>query len=202
MIKNILRLLLASSVIIISGCAPMADSLSKMTGLGTIDTKVSTFDGSTIVEMSPTFLYNDGMLGNQIKLGASWNTKSPDTVALILAHNSDVRYSNTAYLNLTGIDINIDGSITSHNTVSSTIHDSTTYNTVSRTIYTESSNAVTIPYSMLIAMINAKDCRLRIHGSKGYEDSKFSVERIPGGQGTAIISMREFIVRVDAMKDK
>ena len=202
MIKNIFKLFLASSVILISGCVTMADSMSKMAGLGVIDTKVSTFDGATIVEMSPAFLYNDGMFGNQMKLGASWNTNSPGTVALILAHNSDVRYSNTAYLNLSGIDINIDGAITSHNTVSSTIHDSSTYNPISRTIYTKSSNAVTIPYSMLIAMINAKDCRLRIHGGKGYEDSKFSIERIPGGQGTAIISMREFVSRVDAMKAK
>ena len=76
------------------------------------------------------------------------------------------------------------------------------YNTITKTIYTTSTNTVVIPLSILEQMLNAKDCRLRIHSSDGYEDSFFSTEHIPGGQPTAILGMRTFYERIQNAKNK
>ncbi len=65
-------------------------------------------------------------------------------------------------------------------------------------IYTDSKNSVTISLRVLKEMLNAKDTRLRINTGDGYVDAQFSIERIPGGQGTAILSMREFAAKVDS----
>ena len=185
----------------LTGCAPsMIDGMSKAAGLGVVKQETSTFDNATIVSVSPTFLYAKGSWGNGVKLGARWSSKSPDSVALILEYNSSTSGYGNAYLGLTGIDINVDGEISSHAAAGTTDLDSSGYNTVSKTIYTSSKNAVVIPYSLLQRMVAAKDCRLRIHTSKGYEDAQFSLERIPGGQGTAILSIREFIAKVSSAK--
>jgi hypothetical protein len=126
----------------------------------------------------------------------------PEHVALVLSYSSNTSGSGAAYVGLSGIDINIDGDIKSFSSGKPTNLDSSGYNSVSRTIYTESKNAVVIPYSILERMVAAKYCRLRIHTSKGYEDARFSIERIPGGQGTAILSIRDFIEKVGALKTK
>lgn len=194
--------IIIAALITISGCAGMADAMSKMAGVGVISEEKSTFDGATIVKMSPAWLYAEGSWGNRVKLGAHWSNKSSEYVALILSYNSDVSSAGSAYIGLSGIDINIDGNIKKYTANTPTSTDSSSYNTVSRTIYTESKNSVVIPYSVLKMMVSAKDCRLRIHTGKGYEDSQFSIERIPGGQGTAILPMREFIKKVDSIKSQ
>ena len=186
----------------VSGCASMADSMSQFAGLGVVKQETSTFDNATIITASPTFLYAKGGAwgSNSVKLGARWSSASPDSVALILAYDSNVSGYGSAYLGLTGIDINVDGDISSHAAGGSTSLDSSGYNTVSKTIYTSSKNAVVIPYALLERMVAAKDCRLRVHTSKGYEDAQFSVERIPGGQGTAILAIKELMAKVAAVK--
>ncbi|WP_440053278.1 hypothetical protein ACSLBF_10025 [Pseudoalteromonas sp. T1lg65] len=190
------------SVLLLNGCAAVADSMSKMAGIGVVTEEVSTFDNAKIVNMSPAFLYAEGSWGNNVKLGARWSSKSPDYVALVLSYSSDVSSSRSSYLNLSGLDINIDGKISSYKTGRLTNHEGGDYNNVTRTIYTKSENAVVVPYSILEQMMQAKDCRLRIHTSKGYEDAQFSIERIPGGQGTAILSMREFVANINSKTGK
>lgn len=185
----------------LSGCAGMADATSKIAGLGVVTQEKSTFDGATIVEVSPNWLYDpEASRGNSVKLGARWSSNAPEFTALVLSYSSNTSGSSAAYIGLSGIDINIDGDIKSFSSGKPTDLDSSGYNSVSRTIYTESKNTVVIPYSILERMMSAKDCRLRIHTSKGYEDARFSIERIPGGQGTAILSIREFIGKVNAGK--
>ncbi|WP_134082400.1 hypothetical protein [Thiohalophilus thiocyanatoxydans] len=181
----------------------MADATSKMAGLGVVKQEKSTFDDATIVEVSPNWLYDpDSSWGNSVKLGARWSSNAPEHVALVLSHSSNTSGSGAAYVGLSGVEINIDGDIKSFSSGKPTNLDSSGYNSVSRTIYTESKNTVVIPYSLLERMVDSKDCRIRIHTSKGYEDARFTIERIPGGQGTAILSIREFIEKVDAVKEK
>jgi hypothetical protein len=204
MFKKLLLMLFAIAFLAaLSGCAGMADATSKMAGLGIVTQEKSTFDGATIVEVSPNWLYDpNGSLGNSVKLGARWSSNAPEYVTLVLSYSSNTSGYGAAYIGLSGIDINIDGDIKSFSSNKPTNLDSSGYNSVSRTIYTESKNTVVIPYSTLERMVAAKDCRLRIHTSKGYEDARFSIERIPGGQGTAILSIREFMEKVRAVKTK
>jgi hypothetical protein len=202
-IRKITKLLMATVVLsALSGCSGMADSMGKMAGLGVVTQEKSTFDGATIVNVSPTFLYDPDRKwsGNSVKLGARWSSGSPDYVALVMQYSGDVSGYGSAYASLTGVDVNIDGELQSFSARSSTSHDSSGYNTVTKTIYTDSKNSVVIPYSILKQMVDAKDCRLRIHTGKGYEDAVFSIERIPGGQGTATLSIREFMDKVSLVK--
>lgn len=197
-----LRFIVIAFCGLVHGCAGMADAMSGLAGLGVISEEKSTFDGASIVRMSPAFLYREGAtLGVPFKLGAQWSDKSPNHVALILSYSSDIASGGgRSYLNFEGLDINIDGKISNYNVGGPTSHESGTYNTVSRTIYTESRNSVVVPISVLQDMLSAKDCRLRIRSSRGYEDAQFSIERIPGGQGTAILPLREFASKVQAKR--
>lgn len=197
--------LLALLCALVSGCAGMADSMTQLAGIGVVEEEKSTFDGATIVKMSPAFLYREGSgLGDGVntKLGARWTSKAPDHVALILSYGSSVSSGGATYVNFSGMDVNIDGAISEYKTGGLTSHDSSGYNPVSRTIYTESQNTVVIPLSTLQKMMTAKDVRLRIHTSRGYEDAQFSIERSSGGQSTAIFHLREFMSRVQLQRSK
>jgi len=175
--------------------------MDKLAGLGVVTQHTSTFDNATVVDVSPNSLYDPGSSwGTPLQLGARWSNAAPNSVALILAYNSNVSGGAPAYLGLTGLDINIDGAISSYSAGQSTDLSSSAYNTVSHTIYTSSKNAVVIPYSVLQRMVAAKACRLRLHTSKGYQDVDFSAEHIPGGKATAIISIKEFMARVAAAR--
>jgi len=191
MIRKVL--FIAASIIMISGCTAM----DKLAGLGVVTQHTSTFDNATVIEVSPNSLYDPGSAwGTPLQLGARWSSAAPNSVALILAYNSNVSSGTPAYLSLTGLDINIDGAISSYSAGQSTDLSSSAYNNVSNTIYTSSKNAVVIPYSVLQSMVAAKDCRLRIHTSKGYQDILFSTEHIPGGKEAAIVSIKEFMTKV------
>jgi hypothetical protein len=194
-------LLLALLVLIVSGCSSMADGMSKMAGLGVVSESKSTFDDSRVVSVSPAHLYVKGSWGNTVRLGARWSDSEPDLVALIMEQSSSTSTAGRAYIGLQGLDINIDGEILSYDANSSTKLSNSGYNTVSKTIYTSSRNAVVVPYAVFVKMLEAKDCRIRIKTSDGYEDSLFSTERIPGGQGTAILAMRDFRAKVEAAKN-
>ncbi|WP_295956030.1 hypothetical protein [Rhodoferax sp.] len=181
--------------------ADMADAASKMANLGVVEQEKSTFDGATIVKMSPAVLYREGAtFGVPYKLGAQWNSKAPEHVAIILSHQSNVAAGSSAFVAFSSLSTNIDGSIATYRTGGPTSNDSSSYNTVSRTIYTASTNSVVIPLAELRKMLVARDCRIRIETSKGYEDVQFSIERIPGGQPTAIIPLREFLSKIVAAK--
>lgn len=184
-------------VLLLSGCAGMADMTSKLGGLGQISEEVQSFDGATVVEMSPAFVYSDrATFGvTETKLGARWSSKAPAHVALVLAYRGDVA-SGRSYVNFSGVDINIDGTISSYKSAGATVHENSGFNSVSSTIYTDSSNVVIVPMAVLEGMLSAKDCRLRFHTSKGAEDGVLTVARSSAGQGMAIISLREFLGRV------
>ena len=187
----------AAALVAISGCTAM----DKMAGLGVVSQQTSTFDNATVIEVSPNSLYDPGSAwGTPLQLGARWSSAAPDSVALVLSYNSNVSSGASAYLGLSDLDINIDGAISSYSAGQSTDLSSSGYNTVSHTIYTSSKNAVVIPYSVLQRMVAAKDCRLRIHTSKGYQDIKFSTEHIPGGKATAIVTIKEFMAKVAAAR--
>jgi hypothetical protein len=135
--------------------------MDKLAGLGVVTQHTSTFDNATVIEVSPNSLYDPGSAwGTPLQLGARWSSAAPNSVALILAYNSNVSGGMPAYLGLTGLDINIDGSISSYAAAQPTDLSSSSYNTVSHTIYTSSKNAVVIPYSVLQRMVTAKNCRL------------------------------------------
>lgn len=195
-----LRVPLALIVLVpLAGCAGMADVTSRFAGLGVISEEVQSFDAATVVQMSPMFLYREGQSmfgGVHTKMGARWNSKTPRFVGLVLSYSGDVSGYRPSYIGFDGLDINIDGVISEHKTSGQTGHDNSGYNSVSRTIYTKSENVVVVPLETLEKMLQAKDCRLRVHTSKGSEDVHFSVERMPGGQGTAIVPMRDFLASV------
>lgn len=192
------RFFLMVCVFWLAGCANMADSMSALGGVGVISEKVSDFDGSRNVKLSPAFLYNPnaGLLGMNTRLGAFWNSEAPGFVALILENDSVSGYG-ISYINYESIDINIDGKKLSFDTDGGTKFDNSGYNTVSRTIYTNSKNSATVPVETLKAMINAKDCRLRINTGNGYETAYFSEEKTPGGNSTAKHFLRKFMDKVE-----
>lgn len=190
----------ALAALTLAGCASITDTMSKAAGMGVVTEHTSTFDNATTVNVSPQVLWAKGSWGNRVKLGANWSSASPDYVALVMAEESNVTSGAPAYVGLSAIDMNIDGETMTYTVGSSTHLGSSAYNNVSNTIYTSSTNAVVIPYAVLQRMVAAKDCRLRIHTSEGYEDAQFNLERIPGGQPTALLSIREFMARVDAIR--
>lgn len=194
---DILKNLFVVFIILLSACTSTADIADQMIDLGTIKTTKETFDGSTTVIASPHRLYDpDRSMWstslNNFFLGARWNSKHEDTVVLTIEHRGSTS-SETIYLSVRNININIDGDITSYTTNKSTILSNGGYNTITRTIYTRSRNSVVVSLNTLNEMVSAKDCRLRIHTSKGYQDFIFSVDRIPGGSGASRMSIRKFL---------
>lgn len=186
------------SVVVLTGCAGMADSMDEMAGLGVIKEEKSTFDGATIISVSPTWLTGDpdSLGANSIKLGAQWSSNAPEYVVLVMQYNSSTSGYGDAYLNIIGLNVNIDGKVESFKPETSTMLDNSSYNSVSQTIYTESTNNVIVPLDYLKKMIAAEDCRLRVHTGKGYEDSIFSIERTGGGARTAKITIGRFIDKI------
>lgn len=179
------------------GCAGMVDSMNKSAGIGVVSVQNATYDGTMIIKVTPNWLYKTQDEWNQIKLGARWVSTSPDHIALILEYNSSVSKSSATYLGIKRIDINIDGNKSTYKATQQTSLDSDAYNTVSKTIYTTSTNYIVIPLLTLKAMANSTNCRLRIHTTKGYEDSVFSIERTSEGYGTTLVSIREFLAAID-----
>jgi hypothetical protein len=186
-------------VLIISGCAGMADSMDQSVGLGVITEDISTFDNSKTISVSPTWFAKDKDSWGAafVKLGAAWTDKYPESVTLLLKHESSIT-SGTSYLNINNFSVNLNGEITTFNTSSTTSHESSNYNSVSKDIYTESSNAVVIPLNYLRQMVNSDNCRLRIDTSAGLVEGIFSMERTAGGARTALASIKEFLTKVDS----
>lgn len=199
--KIIKVLTLLSITLILAACGGMADIASRAGGVGVITEDQSTFDGAQVIEVSPAWLYDPDRSGwNTIQLGARWVSGTPDFVALILSYRSDASGYSETYLGLDSIAVNIDGEVTQYEAGQPANLSSSGYNSVTNTIYTQSSNSVVVPTDIVERMISADDVRLRISSSSGYEDSVFTIERMPGGQGTAIRSIREFMERVNSVR--
>ena len=191
-------LLAAMSATIIGGClcscSGTYEAMNHAAGLGVIKTKKSTFDGDNTISMTPSILYRKEIFGESFQMGATWSASSPNVVGLHIVHNSSTRYGRS-YLSIRGLDINIDGNITRHNTQGATSFDSSGYNTISKTIYTTSHNTIIISLSKLERMLTANDCRLRIRTSQGSHDRIFSKER-NGGAPLAKYDLKKFVAQI------
>jgi hypothetical protein len=181
---------------VVSGCAGFADAISKFDGIGVVEEEKSVVDGATIVRMSPAFLMGNTRVA-ATKLGAEWNSKEPDLVALIVSYASTTLMLNRpTFLNFTRLRISIDGVIEEYSFEGAGSQDA------SRTIYRKSLNAVMIPIATLQKMISAKDVHLQINAREANQEARFSVERGADGQSFAILHLREFFARVQAKRQK
>jgi hypothetical protein len=186
----------------ISACASMVDSMDKAIGIGQVSVEQETLDDSTTVRLSPAFLTDDvsdyGL--NSYKLGARWNSQSPDTV--YLEPNYDSQAGGNAYTRFEGITVRLDGHSERFDSVGRTNLSSSDYNSVSNTIYTESTGLVPVPLNVVEQMVSVEDVRLRIHSSDGYEDSIFSLARADSGQGLALKYFQNFLSAVKQQSEK
>ena len=186
--------------LILVGCSNLADYGAMFAGMGVVESRVDTFDGATVVTVTPNKPASDQVWGATVGIGGRWTSNSPDHVAVILEYSSSTSYGN-AYTSIEGMDVMIDGERHSFEAVGATDHTNSGYNTVAKTIFTESRNRVVMRLATLKDMINAEDCRLRIYTGDGYQDSVFSVERIAGSHPSARMSMREFVAKIDEVRD-
>lgn len=196
-----MRRIVLLTIAMLAGCAGITDTMTRHAGLGVLSEEVATFDGSTTVTVSPANLWADGKWkANNIRLGARWNSTQPDVVALILNYEPYGPFGGPSFAIINGLDINLDGKISSHKTIGITDLQTGSYNSISRSVATSSTNHVALPLATLKQMVVAKDCRLRITTSNGTEDAQFSLERIPGSTELAIVPIREFLARVDQLQ--
>jgi hypothetical protein len=187
---KILAILLAT--IALHGCAGIDDVMSKASNLGVVSTEKSNFDNATRVTVTPTYLWGeDAHLLNDFKLGARWSSSTPKTVQLIISYDSSAS-SSRSYVSFKGMEIKVDGKVHTFVTTGTTQLDNSGYNDISKTVYTQSRNTVTIPYPLFEEMMKAKECRLRIHSSRGFEDSLFTLPRNSMGSRLAFSAMEEF----------
>lgn len=102
------------------------------------------------------------------------------------------------YVNISRIDLNIDGEKSSYITKIGTKMNNSGLVGVgaSTTIYTNSENIVAIPAAVFARMIEAKDCRIRIETSNGLVDATFSIERSDSAQAAALYFMRPFLAKI------
>ena len=117
--------------LILASCSGFHDVMSEASGLGVVSGNRSTFDGSESVTMSPAPLYGQDFGGNALFLGAAWNAKDSDQVGILLEHQGNTSYGST-YLGIRGLDINIDGKVSSYSVGGGTDFNSGSYNTVSQ----------------------------------------------------------------------
>jgi hypothetical protein len=171
----------------------MADMGDAMTGAGVVKEEVSTFDGARVVTVNPAWLYTgEGMSEvGDFKLGAKWTSAEPELVGLLLSYEPSFDVDFTTF---EALQVNIDGAITSY-PAGPTNMDSE-YIESFGTSATESTAFVSMPMATLQAMIDAKDCRLRILAGNKYSDAIFSVDRASTGQATARVSLRAFVEKV------
>lgn len=195
--KNLKLSLLAIGVAIISGCAGTSDSFDRIAGIGVVSESHSTFDNANIIKVSPSWLFRDeNSRSNSVKLGARWKSNYPNHAILDFNHTSSTSGGRPVYLRITGVDINVNGKI-SRFKMGQTSLDDDGYNSIAKTIFTDSSNSAVIPLSLLRSMIDSPVAKLRIHTGKGYQDANFKIERAFGGQGSALLTIKEFLAKVD-----
>lgn len=187
------------SLAALTGCESVGDSLNQMAGLGVVSQEQSTFDNETIIKVTPNFLYESqsDWGANDVKLGARWKSSQPDNIIIDLVYDSSSSSSST-YAQIDSLEINLNNTKHSFSTNSVTSFDHGSYNTTTKTIYTESKNSVIIPKKLLEKMINAESCFLRVNTNKGYEDSNFLIQRSASGNATALSSIKNFLVEVNA----
>ncbi|MGN6739135.1 hypothetical protein [Dyella sp.] len=158
---------------------------------------VSKVDHATIIETSPSALYDPGAVrGTPLRLGAQWTSDAPQSVTLVLSYQSMVSSDDPTVPNFNALQISIDGQMSSFPASKPSDLSSGFDNSMSHTIHISSRGEVSIPYAVLQRMVAAKDCWLRV----GDQDARFSTDHLPDGKPTAIVSIREFMTKVEAAR--
>lgn len=190
------RWVLSTALLALCGCTAM----DKLAGMGVVSQRVSAPDHATIIDVSPNALYDPGSTrGTPLRLGARWTSDAPQSVTLVLSYQSMVSSDAPTVQSFDALQISIDGQVSSFPASKPSDLSSSFPNAVSHTIRTSSEGEVLIPYVLLQRMVTAKDCWLRATGG-GYQDAKFSTDHLPDGKPTAIVSIREFMAKVDAAR--
>ena len=190
-----MRRLFLTAIIPLSLVGCSGDGMNEMMGIGAVNTSKSTFDNSTIINMTPAFLATNGNT-QSTQLGAMWSSALPSKVMLILSR--DGMLAGTKFANIHGLEINIGGNVSRFAAPLATAHNIGSANL--GMIPTNSSNAVSIPLSLAKQMATAPDVRLRVITDAGNEESIFSDAKGAGGGSTAVVPMRKFIAQIDAQR--
>ena len=187
--KNIItNSLLGVSTLAFVSCAGMYESMNQAAGLGVIREKQSEFDGSKLINMSPSMLANKKLTDSNYRLGATWSSKSPKYVALHISTEGQ------RYVGIRGIDVNINGKITSFKCGEVSNLDFRQSSLTNRYV-SQSENSVLVSVAYLEKMINAQKCYLRIKTSRGAIDRDFTKEK-NGPAPLAKFDLRKFLARV------
>lgn len=198
--QNLIKLIgVTFFTLLLASCASINDVSSYYSSMGVIKEEKNLFDGSKVIELTPSWLFNPlANTAGKVKLGGFWTDRSPNEIGLVMVYDSSTMFGQTLYLGMTGMDINIEGKVYKFQVGASTAFDSSVQNTA---VYAQSKNIVTIPYELLKKMLISSKTLIRIYTSKGFEDSDFSIEYFPDGkQGTAILSFREFFKKLEEIK--
>lgn len=183
----------SAALLVLCGCAAM----NELGATGAVSQHVSKVDHATIIETSPSALYDPGAArGTPMRLGAQWTSDAPQAVTLVLSYQSTVSSDAPTVPNFNALQISIDGQMSSFPASKPSDLSSGFDNSMSHTIHISSRGEVLIPYAVLQRMVAAKDCWLRA----GDRDAKFSTEHLPDGKPTAIVSIRAFMTKVEAAR--
>lgn len=198
--------LIALLIWLTAGCAGMADSMDQAAGLGVVSESVSTFDNSKSIKVSPTWVYKNATdwTPAPIKMGAQWVNSAPEWIGLIIQYSgsagASLQTGAPAYINISAIELNIDGNKSSFSAVGSTQFTNSGLVGPGREIYTASENTIVIPMATFEAMLAATDCRIRVHTSSGMVEANFSVARGASGGTSASGAMKPFLAKVKTAK--
>lgn len=185
--------IVSAALLALCGCTAM----NELGATGAVSQHASTVKHATIIETAPSALYDPGAArGTPMRLGAHWTSDAPQSVTLVLSYQSTVSSDAPTVPRFDAMQISIDGQMSSFPASEPSDLSSGFDNSMSHTTYASSRGEVSIPYAVLQRMVAAKDCWLRA----GDQDAGFSTEHLPDGKPTAIVSIREFMTKVDAAR--
>ena len=178
---------LASSVLL-TACTSMTDMMDGASGLGALSIDQDSFDGTTIISLTPDTLYDpEASVFNPVdsRIGAVWSSESPDFVHLAFQQDG-------GYVNFTEISFNIDNSIKTYTIGLSDLKFSSTHlGGMKSTAYS------IISTSVFKEILSADTCRMRIKKDTGNEQADCKLDRIPGGKKTAILGFRKMLTAIE-----
>ena len=174
----------------LSGCSMISDTLSRHQGIGKVTKDIPHFANATIIKMSPAPLHKKESRNSSVELGGQWSSRFPDAIILMPSFSQPQQENRRT--DIEEIDVTIDGDVSKFKVNRSTNLCRKGCHPLSNN-HRKSRNYIIIPFDYLEQMMNADDCQLRVYTANGHDDSHFSVERIPGGQGTAKRFMHKFI---------
>lgn len=166
----------------LSGCtAAQIQAMDSAGGIGVLTDKRDQFDGTRRISLSPSWVSKSADAGGfswtaPFKIGAQWNENLPDTVAVIIEMPGDIQ-------SMSGLGINVDGSIEDYQTTGPTQFET---NTGNQFIPVESSTLVLVPLDEFIDAVNAESVQMRLYmPGNQYSDADFGDLSGTGGAPTA-----------------